>query len=443
MKIRVEAPAEMYTKSWLEHTIRRYGGEVVADPDDPVDVTFASVCDVDDFPSLRRIRRETSGPLIVGGLQASSGNGLPLAWADAVVLGEGETFIATLCQKGLEAALNLTCVVTPDEPRRAAAPADFIDLENAPVVQTNVRGWYALASRGCPKHCNFCLTSWAVRYQTTSEARLRAIARMAQREKMSLTWITNDSTHLPNIGYRGNAQSTTVERYLEAPRDFASANTIRLGVEGISEERRRWLGKTCTNEQIGAAVRIAKQLKQNLQIFLIVGFPEDQDAWLQWLDEVLPEDTDMLPRIWLKFTYIGPKLLTPLGRLSIADLTPFGFDNAWRQAMARNRRVRYYRPRNPAKAAWRTVMERCLWKDADAIPPSPPSGDLDEFFRDVQRRGLWYTISPTPEDELPGDHVCMPNRKACAARAQRLLCSETGTYRAVLNPDEQDGEDDG
>ena len=96
-----------YTSEWLAWAWKRHGGEVVADLRD-ADVVMVSLQDVQDIPFLRATARQIEAlgrrPLLAtGGLQAWTGNGAALAYADVVIVGEGTEWIRTACESGLDA----------------------------------------------------------------------------------------------------------------------------------------------------------------------------------------------------------------------------------------------------------------------------------------------------------------------------------------------------
>lgn len=422
----VAAHDEFYTTEWLRFAVRRYGGTVAATPHE-ADVGFVSLCDPESLGTLRRLRKQAPDlTIIVGGLQASPGNGIFLHWADAAVVGEGEGFIRTLCREGLEAALAMPCVVTASDPHREAVISDELNIDEAPVVRVSRRLCYALAARGCPFLCNFCFTGWAVPQLTANEQRLNAIARKARASGLRVTWITNDSAQLPAAMYAGTAQSTRVEQYLEHPGAYARSQMVRLGVEGIAWERRRWLGKRCTNDQIRAALDIAKARRQVVQLFFIVGFPEDQEEWPRFVEEAIPPDRDRNPRIWMKFTYFEPSPLTPLSTYDISRLRPFDAVRAWEQALSINRRARYYPPGGLTRALWRCMIGRARAELAPVIPGSVPRLEPAEFVDSMVEAGAETAIRPASEADLCGAHVHDPYRTARLRRAERLRKEEPG-----------------
>jgi len=293
-----------YTEQWLAATLRRYG--VGVGDDSTADILFVTLSDVEDLKVLRRVRKDACGrPVIAGGLGAAPGNGLALAWSDAVVLGEGEEFIETLGTRGLDAALSLGCVVTRNDPFKAACPSTRLDFNTAPVVQVTKHCWYALAARGCPNHCNFCMTSWATKHQRATDARLQAVSRevLKRDTRAQVTYITNYSQGLPSK--RRGAQSFLLREYLANPEAARGLTLVRVGGAGMTEHRRQALGKPITNDELRACITLAREMHQQLELFFIVGWPGCNDEWEELCETCLPLESRKGCHLWAKFTYFN------------------------------------------------------------------------------------------------------------------------------------------
>jgi hypothetical protein len=105
---------ELYTKGLLESLCELYG--VTQVPEEQAEALFFSCCDPDDIKWLERLRLRAGGrPIIMGGFEGYFG--VPyLAWADAVVVGEGLEFFR-VWGRDPEAALALPCVLTKEKLR--------------------------------------------------------------------------------------------------------------------------------------------------------------------------------------------------------------------------------------------------------------------------------------------------------------------------------------
>jgi hypothetical protein len=427
MGVWVSAETDFYTSAWLRHTAARYGVPI-ADCPEEASVFWVTVSDVEDLANLRRISAQAKGrPVVAGGLECATGNGAVLAWADIVVVGEGEEFIRAWGDGGLDAAATLPCVVSKTDPWREIVPSTFIDLAASPVVQATKSCWYMLAARGCPQHCNFCFTSWATKFQQASLPVLqRAVNSLHQHDsKAVLTYITNYSQDLP--GRKRGAQSFRIKDFLAHPEETKGLTMIRLGVEGTSETRRQWFRKPITDAELSDAIVLARERHLQAELFFIVGFPDDQDNWEHFCETCLPVEGRTGCHLWCKFTYFNPCPLTPLWRWDATQLVEFDTKTAFRQAMARTQRFHDHPIQKLTKALWRSAWHRVLWEHADYMPKTPPMAlPPDEFIGLLRAGGLGYTLSPQPTDRLPGEQIVMWNAAARKRRADELDVTSHG-----------------
>jgi hypothetical protein len=151
----------------------------------------------------------------------------------------------------------------------------------------------------------------------------------------------------------------TLKRFLEEER-AKWPMVIRLGVEGLTEERRRQFKKPMTYADIAAAIDKAARIKRQLQLFHIVGFPDDPpsaEAFVP-LAERMPAEAIRHPRIHLKFTYFEPSPHTPMGRWDVSQLTPFDERAAAAILRRQSGRFRAFRLGRIGRAVWSTVARR-------------------------------------------------------------------------------------
>jgi len=422
---------QYYTREWLRVTAMRAGLSLTEDPD-AATMFWATVSDVEELKSLRKLRGIAGNrPIVAGGLEASTGNGLSLAYADACVCGEGEEFILTCGDKGIDEALRLPCVVRRDDPMAQATPSTVLSYENAPLVQSAKHVWYCLAARGCPNKCSFCMTSWGTQYSAAHPALLRGIANKlrAERPGDQVMYITNYSTGLPKA--KRGAQSFMVRDYIANPAETQGLSLVRLGIEGFTEQRREWFRKPIADADIYRAIEQAQRLKQTLHLFFIVGWPDANVEWHEFCANCIPTNLAKHPWIWLKFTYFEPCAFTPMYRYDMTQQTEFDSDRAFCLARARSRAMYLHSASGPMRPLWRTVLRRARWEHADVVPKSQPNTHPDEFIAEMHRRGLGYTISPQPSDELPGERLNMPFESARRKRAIEMGIEQETTQLAV------------
>lgn len=422
IKLFIATPKRFYTSEWLAWACRKAGGEIVGAPED-ADAVLVSLQDVGDVPHLRGTRKRLdvlpNRPLLIcGGLQSWTGNGVALAYADAVVVGEGSEWMQTACEQGLDEANRLPCVATKADPWRNIIPSRELDIAGSPVVQVNKCGWYALAGRGCRNKCAFCATSWSTPYRRAPDGHAERVkAALRHISGARITFITNDSEGI-DLEMK-TAQSMTVVDYLERA-DHVKAPLIRLGVEGLTEERRRWFGKPISDDQLRAAYDLAAARRQELHVFMIVGDVGDAAAVEQYASEVLPFTAEKTPALWHKWTMFQPCAFTPLWTYDCRQLTEFDHRAAFTTCVGRCRRYRDYRASSVAVAIHRAAVSRVLWEHASLLRAPRPRETGPEYCEALERMGLGYTVAPNANDRLPGSQVLMETATARDALARRM-----------------------
>ena len=340
---------------WLE----RYGA-VTVEPDDSPDLLCSTCSHPRDFPTLsagRRLADKLRVPYLVGGHEGYTGATL-LAWADYVCVGEGYRLCEALAAGGddpravLDAAPNVLRRIAP---LAEVTPDYHVPWREIPVIQTAEHGFYAMAGRGCHRKCTFCMTTWVQPHQTAGDALMRRAERQvaAHDSKSGVVFVTNDE------GAGRWAGSITVERVLKGYRDEWPM-VLRVGVEGITEGRRRAFGKPVTDEQLATLFEMALERKRQLQLFFMVGFPDDppgRDAFTN-LASLIPSDDVRHPRIWLKFTYFESSPHTPLGREDATQIVTFDAASAMTELRRKSGRFRSFNLAQPGSAAWSVCARR-------------------------------------------------------------------------------------
>ena len=347
------------------------------------DLLLVSMCDPVDLHLLVEARRECTGQSVVmGGFEGFFGEPY-LAWADAVVVGEGFEFFDSLKKKGWD---ELPCVLMDD---RTAIASYKMEWEKLPLVRTGMRKAYFLAGRGCHNKCTFCATSWVQPYQKNTIARLRRAAAKAKSHGCKVTFICNDSSDMPRL--KGvNAASVTVRDYLRNPAGY-KCNLLHFGVEAWNEAERRKYGKPIGNNDLVALIEATKEHKQRCELFFIAG----REGWnlnaVRELVKMLPQDTWHLPAMHVKLTYFDPCPHTPLAKACPA--TEFvDTCQVFSILNSHNKRFRVFPVRSLARSNWRTVLHRCTPEQAMTLGPEPKDtnipGSRGRFLLGLKRKGL-------------------------------------------------------
>lgn len=384
-----DTAANMYTIGTLKHLCRQHGVDLVEEHE--ADAIWVSVCDPDDLPVLQRARSVARGrPVIMGGFDSYCG--VPyLAWADAVVVGEGFEFIEAWGRDPSQ-AMTLPCVLTRES--TSVVPSYRIDWSNVPLVRlAGGRRVSYMTGRGCKGKCKFCLASWSRPHASVPAAMLSAAVKSAGRA--SFNCVSNDSD--ARTGKKTASASVRARDYLRSA-DRYDAAIVRFGIEGWTEDARRSMAKPITDDEIRRLFDVTAERRQRMELFFIVGYPgfhaHDIDAFAEY---VLPVDPSGTPAVHIKVTYFDPCPHTPwkneaVGCEYVDTRRVFAVMNS------RNKRVRVFPTRSQARSAWRTVFHRCTPEQAVTLGPCPGDanhpGSLAQFRSYLNCKGLLSLLGP-------------------------------------------------
>ncbi len=378
--------ANLYTRACIGVLCGKAGIDVV--DEQGADALWVSVCDPDDLPALQHARSVARGrPVIMGGFEGYCGEPY-LAWADAVVVGEGKEFIEAW-GRSLEEALSLPCVLTANTP--VVYPSYAVPWREAPLLKVPGKArYYYLAGRGCAGKCRFCATSWVQPHTSVAVGTLHKVASAVQQFHGTVTFITNDSSEYatwPGV----NAQSVRVRDYLRDPERY-KARVLHIGIEGWTEATRREWSKPISDSDIAELIDETGRQRQVIELFFIVGYAGWSMADVEhFAATVLPTSTENNPAIWVKMTYFDACPHTPLAKERIAPAycdtrTAFGMLNS------RNKRVRVFPTRSTARSAWRTAFHRATRDQAVVLGRQPTDtnnpASFDRFAARLTQLGL-------------------------------------------------------
>lgn len=374
----------LYLANTLKLWIADAGMELV-DPAD-ADYLFFSMCDPDDLPALRKLRKENPGkPIIAGGFEMYFANPY-FAWIDHAVVGEGWRFI-DLFGRDPDAALALPNVMNKYDD--VVEPDYYMAWDKFPVAHLPVDRYYFLAGKGCYGKCTFCATSWCMPYQRNNPDYIERALQHAEKKRRKITMIGNDSMNLrPSKSM--NAQSVTVKRYLQNPSRYKS-QMLHIGVEGWTEAHRRAFAKPVAHDDILDMIDALKVQKQRAELFFIVGYDDwTMDVAREFIESI-PYDPDIKPQLYIKTTYLDAPPHTPIADVKI-DHAYCDIDQIFRWANSRNKRFRTFPMRSSAREAWRTCIRRCTPDEALLLGPEPKGKNRPEAFAEFQKyldeRGL-------------------------------------------------------
>jgi len=372
------------------------------------DVIMISMCDVDELKMLKQVKKRAKGrPVIMGGFESYFG--VPyLAWADAVCVGEGLEFFEAFATGGLDKALALDCVLTMEKYNRGdiITPSYVVPYDFAPLYffKKNTKVVRYLAEKGCPNKCKFCATSWVQPYSVNKESRIRKAIKFCKDNKLKLNLISNNAGKFTkdctNIV---SSLSVRLKDYIKNPLIYKSC-LVRLGIEFWTEKERAAAGKPISNYDLNLALKIAKDFKQVLRLFFLIGYKGfNSDEYMDDFVSQITTDKEKSPRIDIKATYIGYMPHTPYSDIE-NKLTFFDPQKVYPKILGANRRFFFQiKHRSLAKSAWRTCFLRCSPEEALHLGGVPDIKDVPNgqelLEQHLEKKGLLHLIIKKNECE--------------------------------------------
>ena len=260
------------TYNIVRRALTAAGHEVTVDITPDSDAVLYSACDVLDMVGLRRLRRETSKPIIVGGSYAYNYWSAHI-YADIVWIGEVFDFAR------LQSPQDIA-----DSPHAYTGTAkklyasQSIDWGSIPITQISPNKCYYWAGTGCKNKCKFCFTSWTRKHQTAGRPRVLSAARAAKERGIHLMITANE--------YNYNAESKTKDMllvdYIKTP---VTGNMVRCGIEFAREDTRWRMGKPITREEIYKAIQKINIDYVPLKLFHITGYEPVSD-WDNYISDM-------------------------------------------------------------------------------------------------------------------------------------------------------------
>jgi radical SAM superfamily enzyme YgiQ (UPF0313 family) len=301
------------------------------------DVELVSVHHCTDF--LRLARMERWAPLrIVGGHPCASNPRPAIPYADAICVGEGESWIVEaldrIADSGMDglAGLRSTIVTSRWDGEIPQAAAEAEVPKNPPYLNRAAQGhdrvWYLEMARGCPHRCAYCELGHTLPYRMqNTDWLLQQIAGIDRRQSSKVTLFAPDEASHPGYGKILDALarhrlitsfgSMRLDRLMARPLRLPRNMLIRVGVDGLTEATRVRVGKRLTDETIvDYFTTMSNMGYSNFKIFMIFGYPwEKLDDFNDF--ELLFHRVAEIPRcvnahVRVKFTPLIPHPGTPL-----------------------------------------------------------------------------------------------------------------------------------
>jgi len=327
-----------------EHA-RRAGYEVdfLPRPRDGYDIELISLHHCTDFPVLAQMKKRARWR-IVGGHPMQNNPRPAIPFADAVCIGEAETWIKnalSLLEKtdDIESLTVLPGTIISKNWRRGdAIPETNVERplpDNPPYLNragTRSAAWYIEIARGCPYSCTFCELGSSTPFRHYPAEHLHAVLEKADTGKArKINFYAPDEVshpqyhelfaHLMRCGYSASFSSMRIDSILRrgvAP-DMKKNHLIRVGIDGLTEETRHRVNKKITNDMIVDYFKLlVKRGQVRFKMFYIFGYPWEQlsdfDGFAALMDR-LRSDVQLKKNIScrIKWTPFIPQPCTPLG----------------------------------------------------------------------------------------------------------------------------------
>ncbi len=380
--------------SWyiIEHA-RRAGYQVMR-------VTRPRKCDVElvslhhclDFPRLAAMPRYGT-VRIVGGHPMQNNPRPVIPFADAVCVGEGESWIGPalrlLEQNNLDvralAQLPGTIISSRWHIGDKVPPANVEKPlpDNPPYLnresESRKKAWYIEIARGCPYRCAFCELGNSMPFRFYPKEHLVEVLNQADTSiTRKINFYAPDEASHPNYhelfahlrsrGYAATFSSMRIDSILRiGPPDVGANHLIRVGIDGLTEETRMRVNKQITNQMIHDYFRLMIERGHiYFKMFYIFGYPWEKLSDFDEFEELMSDlrygikpPKNIMIRI--KWTPFIPQPSTPL-----ADARP-NYDPQMVERIVLWH-MRHDRPRSDAEPGW--------WFSMDGTPMTANSHKL-------------------------------------------------------------------
>lgn len=296
-----ESKARFLSYTVVHHALVGAGHEVVEDIDASVDAVLFSMCDVTEYPKLRKMYKRANGiPLIVGGAYAFNFWSAAL-YSDGVWV--GEVYEMAECRTIDELLSSPHCYTGGD---RLPTAAQRIDWDRVPIAQISPTKCYYWGGAGCKNRCRFCFTSWTHRHSVNDPARIRKAQEIAKAKKLHIMVASNE--------YENDPGAKTFDMMLvDYVRTPVKASSVRMGVEFATEDVRARCGKAMSDNDIFHALQKAQGERVSLKLFHITGY-EPLDDWERYIDKLglMAEQAGYNKLLWLGFNNLQYQNYTPM-----------------------------------------------------------------------------------------------------------------------------------
>ncbi|MBU1999468.1 MAG: B12-binding domain-containing radical SAM protein, partial [Candidatus Omnitrophica bacterium] len=328
------------------------------------DIELVSVHHCDDFERLAVMPKYAKWRL-VGGHVMQNNPRPAIPFADAICVGEGETWIkkalklldetddiaslqelpGTIVSKNWQAGMEI-----PEANAENPLP-DNMPYLNRP--GTRSVAWYVEIARGCPYRCKFCELGNSMPFRTYSMEQVKKCLDFADTKiTRKINFYAPDEASHPHYhelfdylfskGYSASFSSMRIESVLKRGLPKIKKNhLVRVGIDGLTEETRRRVGKPITNDQIIEYFKLMLEAGQvQFKMFFIFGYPWEKVSDFKEFEQLMKRlkflHLTKNVSLRIKWTPFIPQPCTPLADVgSQYDFEMVDKINIWHALHAR------------------------------------------------------------------------------------------------------------
>lgn len=318
-----------------------YPVKIVRQSNKSYDVELISVHHCSDFERLAKMPKRAK-IRIVGGHPMQNNPRPVIPFADAICVGEGESWIKQalplLEKHGVDGLADLPgTIICKNWKYGDPVPAPNIENplpDNPPYLNrpgTLSAAWYVEIARGCPYSCAFCELGNSMPYRIYTVDQIKKVLDQADIKKTrKINFYAPDEAAHPGYhemfdylmerGYMASFSSMRIDSILKRGLPALKRNVLlRVGIDGLTEETRRRVKKLITDDMIVEYFQqFIKRGHIQFKMFFIIGYPwekvSDFDQFSELMRRIFEIPLKKNVSLRIKWTPFIPQPCTPLGR---------------------------------------------------------------------------------------------------------------------------------
>lgn len=370
-----------------------YPVTVLREPADGFDVELVSVHHCSDFPRLAAMPKRARWRL-VGGHPMQNNPRPAIPFADAICVGEGESWIQSALRRldetrDIESLADMPGTIVSSRWRVGdAVPAAIWEKtlpDNPPHLNwegTRSAAWYLELARGCPFACAYCELGNSVPFRQYGVERMkRAIDSCDLSRTRKVNFFAPDEAshpaynelydYLTGRGYSASFASMRVDSVLRRWPKVKPNHLIRIGVDGLTQETRARVKKPITDRMLIDYFRgFIERGHVNFKMFMIVGYPWDTvgdfERWSKTMSALMRTPLKKSVSLRIKWTPFIPQPCTPL-----RDAVPT-YDADWQRRILAWHETHRRPTRSPG---WFVELDGLMSPKSHAVQVALTTGD--------------------------------------------------------------------